>query len=139
MPRKSIAALSVAAPVTPAIERPAPPSHLSKFQQAAWTAAVDQMPSGFFRAETHLLLAQYCRHAESAHRVAKSIDSFDDAWLTTEDGLSRFERLSKLAEREGRALSAIACRLRMTPQARFTAATAATAVSKEPTSGRPWL
>src|SRR5205814_1924422 len=41
-----------------------------------------------------LLLAQYCRHAESAHRIARSIDSFDDVWLTTEDGLSRFERLS---------------------------------------------
>src|SRR5690606_7416408 len=108
--------------------RPAPPTSLNtEFQRQEWRAIVGRMPVDWFTRETHGLLVQYVRHAETADRMARAIDAFDVATLATPIGLEHFDRLTKIAEREGRAMSSLATRMRLTQQSRYKAETASTA------------
>lgn len=63
------------------------------------------------------MLAQYCRHVVSSRHIAKLI--YD---LETKKGgfdVGEYDQLLKMQEREGRALSSLATRMRMTQQATF--------------------
>jgi hypothetical protein len=63
------------------------------------------------------LLAVYCRHIVSARLIADELAQFERAWLADDDGLKRYDCLLLMAEREGRAASSEATRLRITRQA----------------------
>jgi len=99
-----------------AIERPSPPDGLTDEQSIEWRAVVDRMPGEWFPPETHGMLAQFCRHVVSARHVAEltekllSSDAFD---------LETYNKLLIMQEREGRALSSLATRMRITNQTRF--------------------
>lgn len=136
--RKSAASKEVSAAHLPG-QRPAPPRDLTKFQSDEWRAVVARMPADWFTRETHGLLVQYVRHVENAAKLATAIDAFPASHLLTEDGAERFDKLTKMAEREGRAMSSLATRMRLTQQSRYKAETAATASKNAGTAAKkPW-
>jgi hypothetical protein len=113
--RKSVASLAVAAPIQ-SLERPDAPYDLTDEQSDEWWAVVNRMPAEWFPRETHGILAQYCRHVVSARRVAQLI-SAEEAKKTIEVGV--LDQLYKMQEREGRALSSLATRMRITQQTTY--------------------
>jgi hypothetical protein len=115
MPRKSAAALSVI-PLA-GEQRPEPPAELTKEQAAEWRAVVGRLPPDWFPRETHALLAAYCRHIVRGRVIAKLIDACRPAETSQE--LRRFDKLALMADREGRAISALATRMRLTAQSRY--------------------
>jgi len=98
------------------LARPEPPSELTDEQAAEWLAVVERLPADWFQRETHGMLAQYCRHVVDARRVAQLIES---ACGSDEFDVNEYDRLLKMQEREGRALSSLATRMRMTQQATY--------------------
>lgn len=118
MPRKSAAALAVA-PVAGPLEhkRLLPPAHLSEAERAIWLEVVEDQPASAFTPTHAPLLELYCRHIVQARILAEELSTFDRTWLTRDDGLSRYDKLLGMAEREGRAASSLATRLRITRQA----------------------
>jgi hypothetical protein len=113
--RKSAASLSVslASPVE-TIARPDAPYDLTDEQTAEWWAVVNRLPADWFPRETHAMLAQYCRHVVSARRVAQLIAAHE---ATDPLDLDGYDKLLKMQEREGRAISSLATRMRISQQA----------------------
>ena len=79
----------------------------------------------WFPKETHALLAAMLKH-RSTHRVLCGlIEEFDMSLLKAIDlGLDSYGKLLAMRERESRALAGLAVKLRLTPQSRYTPATA---------------
>jgi len=117
--RKSAASLVVSpgSAVAP-VERPDAPDELTEEQSRIWYAVTGSLPADWFGRETHEVLAQYCRHTIAARRVAQLIRSFEGSEALD---VVEYDRLLKMQEREGRALSSLATRLRLTPQATYDA------------------
>lgn len=115
--RKSAAALAVISGdgiVT--VRRPEPLSGLSDEQADEWRTIVNRLPADWFPAETHGLLAQYCRHLVLSKRLAQLIDAAEKA---EEFDLNEYDKLLQMHEREGRALSSLATRMRLTQQSTY--------------------
>ena len=111
--RKSAASLSVVTgPVS--VQRPEPPADLTPEQSDEWWSVVEALPADWFPRETHGLLAQYCRHVVTARRVAQLIQATE---AEAELDLAQLDQLYKMQEREGRAMSSLATRMRITQQA----------------------
>lgn len=112
--RKSAAELTlVKADGLAAIRRPDPPQELTDEQAHEWRSVVNRLPAEWFPRETHGMLAQYCRHVVSARRVAQLIaDLEQNEDFSVED----YDRLLKMQEREGRAISSLATRMRISQQ-----------------------
>jgi hypothetical protein len=98
---------------------------------------VNDQPAEAFSATHAPLLELYCRHVVQARVIADEIGNFDRAWMADDDGLKRYDRLLGMAERESRAASSLATRLRITRQAvdQQTVARALTAQNKK---RKPW-
>lgn len=113
-----------------AIERPDAPYDLTDEQAGEWWAVVNRLPADWFPRETHGVLAQYCRHVVTARRVAQLVAACE---AETDLDLGQYDQLLKMQEREGRALSSLATRLRITQQATVSAK------AKKPSAvKRPW-
>jgi hypothetical protein len=115
--RTSAAALSVVSPSgVSTIRRPSPPSDLTDEQADEWRAVVNRLPADWFPRETHGMLAQYCRHVVAARRVAQLIEAVESG-----SGLDieQYDRLLKCQDREGRAISSLATRMRLSQQATY--------------------
>ncbi|MDI6026732.1 hypothetical protein QBK99_11070 [Corticibacterium sp. UT-5YL-CI-8] len=113
--RKSAASLEVATPaLVEMVSRPDAPYDLTDEQSAEWWAVVNRMPADWFPRETHGMLAQYCRHVVAARRVAHLINHAEKA--KTLD-LGEYDQLLKMQGREGRAISSLATRMRISQQA----------------------
>ena len=115
---KSAAALSVIQG-TAAVERvarPNPPAHLSPERQQIWRDVVNAMPADWFRAETHHLLELYTGHIDAGRKLEQLIEQ-----VAAEDPLDvdEYDRLLRMRERESRAASSLATRLRITLQATY--------------------
>lgn len=112
--RKSSAELTIRSMATvETIERPDAPYDMTDEEADEWRAVVGRMPADYFPRETHAVLAQYCRHVVASRRVAQLI-----AQATSGDALDvdTLDKLYKMQEREGRALSSLAQRMRLTQQ-----------------------
>lgn len=112
--RKSAAELAIVSPIE-VDPRPAAPSDLTDEQAAEWDACVSRMSATHFSRENQALLLQYCRHVVSAKRVAQMIEDHEQGELD----LDAYDKLLKMQEREGRAISSLATRMRLTQQSRF--------------------
>lgn len=116
--KKSIASLEVAKPENiESFQRPDAPYDLTDEQAEEWRAVVDRLPADWFPRETWPLLAQYCRHVIAARHIAQLI--YD---LEKKDGgfdAAEYDQLLKMQEREGRALSSLATRMRITQQTTY--------------------
>lgn len=137
MPRKSAAALAVASVAGPLeIKRLAAPAHISEAERAIWLEVVNDQPADAFTPTHSPLLELYCRHIVQARILADELGNFDRAWMADDEGLKRYDRLLAMAEREGRAASSLATRLRITRQA-IDQQTVARAMVKD-VKRKPW-
>lgn len=115
--RKSAASLSViSSNGIEAIERPRPPIELNDEQAFEWVAVVNRLPADWFGRETQGLLSQYCRHVVAARRVASLIAA---AEADPECSIKDYDRLLKMQEREGRAISSLATKMRLSQQTTY--------------------
>ncbi len=115
--RKSLAALSVILPhdVRPA-KRPKPPADLTKEQATEWQLVVDRMPADWFPREMHGVLAQYCRHIIEARRIGQLIAQMA---AKKRFDVDQYEQLLRMHDKEGRSVSMLATRMRLTQQSRY--------------------
>lgn len=116
------------------VGRPEPLPELTPEQAEEWRSVVNRLPADWFPRETWAMLAQYCRHVVSANRIAQMIrtievgpqhaggnvvnlrgDDEDDEGFCLKD----YDKLLAMQEREGRALSSLATRMRLTQQATY--------------------
>lgn len=112
--RRSVAELAVISGdgiVT--IHRPEAPSHLDAVAAREWREVVNRLPADWFPRETHASLEAYCKHVAAARKVAALIEQ-----ATSGDSIDieSYDRLLKMQERESRAMSSLATRMRMTQQ-----------------------
>lgn len=138
--RKSAASLAVAAHAGPlTIENRLKPSiHLSDAAQTVWVRLVNDQPASAF-SETHRdMLEAYCQHTVQAQVLAEEIQSFEREWLRTDEGLKRYDKMLAMREREVRAASSLATRLRITRQATTDPKTVGRANVNSPRSKKPW-
>ena len=98
------------------VRRPDAPPELTPEQAAEWDAVVNRLPADWFPRETLPMLAQYCRHVVAARHVAQLIDAAESS---DELDLAKYDMLLRMQEREGRALSSLATRMRLTQQATY--------------------
>jgi len=110
--RKSAASLTViSSGGIETIRRPDPPDELTPEQADEWRAVVNRLPASWFPRETHQLLTQYCRHTVCARRLAQLIQHAESC---NELDIETYERLLRMQEKESRAISSLATRMRMT-------------------------
>lgn len=114
--RKSTASLTVVASHVEALDRPDAPYDLTDEESDEWRAVVNRLPADWFPRETWPLLSQFCRHVVNARRVAQLI-----AKTTSGKNLDigDYDKLLAMQEREGRAMSSLATRMRITQQATY--------------------
>lgn|SRR5690606_15571118 len=117
--RQSAAALEIAhAPGSiETIERPDAPYDLTDEQAAEWWAVVNRLPADWFPRETHAMLADYCRHVVKSRRISQLVNDAENA---PEIDVGTLDKLYKMAERESRAISSLATRMRISQQATST-------------------
>lgn len=138
--RKSAASLAIAAQIAPisADSRLMAPLHMSDAELGVWVEVVNDQPAGAFT-PTHVpLLELYCRHIVQARILSDELANFDRAGMAGDDGLKRYDMLLKMAERESRAASSLATRLRITRQAVEHPITAGRALRNKAKSRKPW-
>jgi hypothetical protein len=115
----------------PSAPRPKPPEAdgLTDDERAEWNAITDKLPGDHFPREVHPLLAAYVRHIVAGRRVAGMIrvlekalgQEVDEGRPTVDvvcESMRAMNRLLAMQDREGRAASSLATRLRLTPQSR---------------------
>ena len=119
-------------------QRLAAPVHLSDAEREVWIELVNDQPADAFTVAHIPLIEQYCRHVIQSRLLSDEMLNFDRAWLSDDDGLKRYDRLLAMHEREGRAASSLATRLRITRQATVHPVTAGRAESKVARKPKPW-
>lgn len=92
------------------------PSDLTHDQAIEWKIIVDRLPADWIQDEMRAILSAYCRHVVSMRRVAQLVQEEESS---EEFDIMRYDKLLQMQEREGRALSSLATRLRLTPQATY--------------------
>ena len=133
----SLATVGLSAPVT-ATARMAPPAHISDAERSVWLEVVNDQPAGAFTPTHAPLLEMYCRHVVQSRVLAEEISNFDRAWIADPAGLERYDKLLKMAERETRAASSFATRLRVTRQAVEHPTTVGRSQANAPKGKKPW-
>lgn len=138
--RKSAASLAVANASTITTKRRTPaPAHLGDVARSVWARQMDAHPAGTFGAKDIDLLAMYCQHVAREMVFSAQFDTFDPLTFDGVDPVAEQDKLSKLAERESRAASSLATRLRITRQAVDHPTTAGRALKNDTGEARkPW-
>ena len=137
--RKSAASLAVTnKPDIGVAKRLPPPATMSDAEMSVWAEVVNDQPAGAFTATHAPLLEMYCRHVVNNRIIADELMNFDRAWLADDDGLKRYDTLLKLSERESRAASSLATRLRITRQAVDHNTVARSLVNNNQIGQKPW-
>lgn len=114
------------------------PVNLSEAEKQVWDELVGDNPASAFT-QTHApLMEMYCRHVVNNRVISEELLEFDRAWLADDEGLKRYDTLLKIAERESRAASSLATRLRITRQAVEHRYTAGNKQSGMVRSRKPW-
>lgn len=135
--RKSLASSQVQTIGIGATNRLQPPALLTDAQRDVWLQTVNDQPAEAF-SDVHIpLLEMYCRHVVQARVIAEQLLSFDPEWLSDDDGLRRYDKLLAMQEREGRAASSLATRLRITRQA-IHADVASVQAKRHTKAKKPW-
>lgn len=101
--------------------QPEPPEELSAEERAEWVKFTGRMPIDWFPPETWPMLAQLCRHICQARWVGQCLQEVRAGLLdpTDDDALTNLMKLQSLHDREGRAMTAMMVRLRLTSQQRI--------------------
>lgn len=114
MPRKSATDLATPRPLVQREERADAPYTLTDRQAEVWHRVTGRLPADWFQAEHWDMLVAYCRHSVAADNVAQLISQHEGGDSLDVD---EYDKLLKMQERESRALSSLATRMRITQQA----------------------
>lgn len=114
------------------------PVHISDAEQGVWLEVVNDQPADAFSPTHAPLLELYCRHIVQARILADELANFDRAWMADDEGLKRYDRLLGMAERESRAASSLATRLRITRQAVEHPTTVGRSLTRQNKARKPW-
>ena len=116
--RKSAASLSVISQSDAlGAQRLEPAVSLSEAEQDVWYSVINDHPADSFTATHAPLLGLYCGHVVRAKILNSEILKFEPKWFADDEGIKRYDKLLSMAERESRAASSLATRLRITRQA----------------------
>ena len=99
-----------------AVDRPEPLSELTNEQRIEWVLVVNSLPADWFPAETHGVLAQYCRHVVLARHLSALIDNLESDNKLDIDAYGKLVRLQDTVT--GRLLSC-ATKMRITQQSSY--------------------
>lgn len=88
------------------------------------------MPATWFTREPHSLLAAHCRDFANPRLLAEQVAEFEGEWRNHLGGLECYDKLTRILEREQRAMSSLATRMRLTQGSRLKAEKAATEAAK---------
>ncbi|MGE0803714.1 MAG: hypothetical protein AB7G13_22395 [Lautropia sp.] len=116
-------------------ERPPAPRDLSDRQRALWIDITAAKPASWFTRDQLPLLRALVAHCESFERIEAEIRTAGA--LDTGERLDWFGKLTKLRDRESRAVKSLSVALRLTNQSRYTPGAAGTAARK-PAGPAPW-
>lgn len=135
MPRKSAASLAV---VTPLRKTPYPvaPKGLPKRQAALWGDISRSKPPDWWDAGSLPILQALVAHIATLEAIEAQFGEIAID-LTDAEGVKHLDLLSRLRDRESKAVAALSVKLRLTQQARYTAGSAATAARRNG-GRRPW-
>ena len=134
--RKSAAELSVIGPGgVETTRRPDPPSDLTEAQVDVWRRIVNAYPADRFDAGAQLVLAQLCRHADTARKMAAVIRQPEEGG---EFDVDAWQALLRAQDRESARVASLATRLRLTPQARYVPHSAAALADPTADMRKPW-
>lgn len=120
---------------------PEPPQCLSDDQAHEWRAIVTRMPSDWFTPETWPLLEQLCRHITMCRQYGEQLAQFDGRLIEDLDDLKFRRGLATLHDLEGRAVSSLSTKLRLTPNSRYSEKKANTKINRagnKIADVRPW-
>lgn len=135
--RKSLASATLAVTHLPG-QWPEPPERLTEAQAAMWRAIVVTKPHDWFGPDTYALLVEYIRATEQADVLAKELEEFNPEWLRDEDGLSRYEKISRLVDAKASSLARLATKMRLSQQSRYSEKAAHTAAKQAGAAAKPW-
>lgn len=109
--RVSSAELIVAKPLD-SVARQQAPHDLTDEETEVWAAVVNAEPADWLSPSSVPLLAQFCRHAIAARKIAELIEkATGDKELKVRD----YDRLLGMQERESRAIATLSQKLRISP------------------------
>ena len=100
------------------VTRPDAPYELTDDQSVIWRRVSDDLPADWFTPKHTGMLKQYCRHEAQSDRIAQLIEQ-EMAKPGEVLDLQNYDKLLAMQEREGRAMSSLATRMRMTHQALY--------------------
>jgi hypothetical protein len=115
-----------------------PPATLSDAERFVWLELTNAVPANFFTEIHRPMLEMYCRHVAFHKVLSEQALAFELAWLADPDGLKRYNLMLQMVERESRAASALATRLRITKQATEHRETAGRAQVNHVSGTKPW-
>lgn len=128
----AIAALRREATEATVESAPDAPYDLNDDEADVWRSVVATKHAHYFGPETQPLLAQYCRHVVGARTCANMVRTLEDMvrreaklekpaerGATVMSAAKELDRLFKMRDRESRAMSSLAVKLRLTQSATY--------------------
>jgi hypothetical protein len=110
---RQIAPLEVLTSPLDRTERQHAPHELNDEETEIWFAVVNSMPAEWFSPSTVPLLTQYCRHTIHAKRIAELLEqAMSSKNLVIDD----YSELLKMQDRETRAITLLASKMRISQQ-----------------------
>jgi hypothetical protein len=120
-------------------KRPEPSEDMSPEEVEIWRRVTASEPLQFFEtAATHEMLKAFCRHQATADKLTQVINQFAPAWLKNAEGVKRYNDLGKMRDRETRAATTQATKLRITNQSRMRSEAADASARQSKRGLKPW-
>ena len=132
--------VGVLEPDVPGIQ-PEPPQELNPDEAKEWRRFWAVSPPDWFPRETWPLLVQLCRHVCTARWLGESLQEVRAGLLDPKDPkqIAHLNTISVMHEREGRAMTALMEKLRLTTQQRIARADAAPRQAEQAPEMAPWM
>src|SRR4051794_12946794 len=120
--------------------QPEPPEELGPDERTEWYRFTRRMPQDWFPPETFPLLAQLCRHICQSRWFGEALQEVRAGLLdhTDDEAMERIERLIRCHDREGRAITSLMIKLRLTSQQRIDEDKTARKARDEIPDDKPW-
>jgi hypothetical protein len=121
--------------------QPDPPSELNPDEAQEWRRFWAVAPPGWFPRETWPLLVQLCRHVLNARWLGEAMQEVRAGLLNPRDPdqVKHLETVTRLHEREGRAMTALMEKLRLTTQQRVSVNIAGPQQAEQAPEVQPWM
>ena len=120
--------------------QPEPPEELSPDEAKEWRRLLAVAPYNWFPREVWPLLIQLCRHIVTGRWLGESLQEVRAGLLDPKDAeqIKHLNTLCILHEREGRAITALMEKLRLTTQQRIARDVAAPQQAEQAPEIQPW-